>query len=69
MSEEERTKDLREHLVGELGSASKAHSNFSEKTENNVERIDTSKNQLHECVNRIDKDLSEFKNYCDSMAK
>jgi len=65
MSEEERTKDLRQSLAGELYNSNKTQTKFAEKTKNNVVRIDEGKKQLHEYVNRIDKDLSEFKNYCD----
>ena len=67
MSEEERTKDLRHFLEKELTHTNQKHSTFSDKTVQNMDRIDLSKKQLHDNVNRIDKDLSEYKNYCDAM--
>jgi hypothetical protein len=43
MSEEERTKDLRQHLVKELGETNQIQAKFSDTTTQNVERIDLSK--------------------------
>jgi len=43
MAEEERTKDLRKHLVKELADTNQIHSQFSDATTQNVVRIDSSK--------------------------
>jgi hypothetical protein len=65
MSEEERTHQLRTFTEAELGTTNGTIATFTVQTTDNVERIDKGKKSLGENVNRIDKELSEFKNYCD----